>query len=50
MNIVAFFHAYKFTHFVTEKVAKTKSPEKLKAGYAIGCVLPTNLKENERNY
>ena len=29
MNVVAFFHAYKFTHFVTENVAKTKSPEKL---------------------
>ena len=29
MNIVAFFHSYKFTHFVTEKVTKTKSPEKL---------------------
>ena len=29
MNVVAFFHAYKFTHFVTENVTKTKSPEKL---------------------
>lgn len=31
VNIVAFFHAYKFTHFVTEKVEKTKSIEKLNA-------------------
>jgi dipeptidyl aminopeptidase/acylaminoacyl peptidase len=31
MNIVAFFHAYKFTHFATENVAKTKSPDQLKA-------------------
>lgn len=31
MNVVAFFHAYKFTHFVTESVTKTKSPEKLNA-------------------
>lgn len=29
MNIVAFFHAYKFTHFVDGNVTKTKSPEKL---------------------
>lgn len=29
MNIVAFFHAYKFTHFVSENHTKTKSPEKL---------------------
>jgi uncharacterized protein len=30
MNAVAFFHAYKFTHFSTN-VVKTKSPEKLSA-------------------
>jgi alpha-beta hydrolase superfamily lysophospholipase len=29
INIVAFFHAYKFTHFVDANVTKTKSPEKL---------------------
>lgn len=29
MNIVAFFHAYKFTHFSQSDVTKTKSPEKL---------------------
>lgn len=29
MNIVAFFHAYKFTHFVEGNVSKTKSPEEL---------------------
>lgn len=31
MNIVAFFHAYKFTHFVENNSAKTKSPGKLSA-------------------
>ena len=29
INIVAFFHAYKFTHFTDNKSEKTKSPEKL---------------------
>ena len=29
MNVVASFHAYKFTHFSDHKTAKTKSPEKL---------------------
>ncbi|MBE8723617.1 alpha/beta hydrolase [Flavobacterium hungaricum] len=29
MNIVAFFHAYKFTHFKENKSEKTQSPEKL---------------------
>lgn len=29
MNVVAFFHAYKFTHFSTAASEKTKSPEKL---------------------
>lgn len=29
MNIVAYFHAYKFTHFTNEKSEKTLSPEKL---------------------
>jgi len=29
INIVAFFHAYKFTHFSGNKSEKTKSPEKL---------------------
>jgi uncharacterized protein len=29
MNIVAFFHAYKFTHFSTTALSKTKSPDKL---------------------
>jgi uncharacterized protein len=29
MNIVAYFHAYKFTHFSNSIVEKTKSPEKL---------------------
>ena len=29
MNVVAFFHAYKFTHFTEANLSKTKSPEKL---------------------
>ncbi|TCN57496.1 alpha/beta hydrolase [Flavobacterium circumlabens] len=29
MNTIAFFHAYKFTHFSNSKAEKTKSPEKL---------------------
>ena len=29
INIVAFFHAYKFTHFSTDNISKTKDPTKL---------------------
>jgi uncharacterized protein len=29
MNVMAFFHAYKFTHFADNNLSKTKSPEKL---------------------
>jgi uncharacterized protein len=29
MNVVAFFHAYKFTHFAASELHKTKSPETL---------------------
>ncbi|MCI9845872.1 hypothetical protein [Flavobacterium pectinovorum] len=29
MNTIAFFHAYKFTHFTEKQSEKTKSPEKL---------------------
>jgi alpha-beta hydrolase superfamily lysophospholipase len=29
MNLIAFFHAYKFTHFIENKSEKTQSPEKL---------------------
>lgn len=32
MNIVAAFHAYKFTHFTSATVTKTKSPDKLSLG------------------
>ena len=56
MNIVAYFHAYKFTHFATEKVTKTKSPEKLNSLDKIKTLLfgvnnprPTN-KEKPANY
>ncbi|MBK6606967.1 MAG: hypothetical protein IPO06_00050 [Leptospiraceae bacterium] len=39
-----------YAYLALNGLLEKKSPEKLKAGYAIGCVLPTNLKENERNY
>ena len=29
MNVIAFFHAYKFTHFTNEHIEKTKGPEML---------------------
>lgn len=29
MNIIAYIHAYKFTHFIESNIEKTKSPEKL---------------------
>jgi hypothetical protein len=32
MNVVAFFHAYKFTHFSQNKTVRTKDPAKLTAG------------------
>jgi len=31
INVIAFFHAYKFTHFATKTVEKTKNPTKLSA-------------------
>jgi uncharacterized protein len=31
MNVVAFFHAYKFTHFADDTLVKTKKPEELTA-------------------
>ncbi len=31
MNIIAIFHAYKFTHFINNSIAQTKSPDKLSA-------------------
>lgn len=55
MNIVAFFHAYKFTHFITENVTKTKSPEKLNSLDKIKTLLlgvnnprPTNKEKPEK--
>jgi pimeloyl-ACP methyl ester carboxylesterase len=35
MNFVAFFHAYRFTHFSDDGTSKTKSPEKLSAAAKI---------------
>jgi uncharacterized protein len=39
MNVVAFFHAYKFTHFTDAEIVKTKSPEKLNAGEKVSTLL-----------
>ncbi len=39
MNIVAFFHAYKFTHFTSAKVAKTKESKLLSATSKIKILL-----------
>lgn len=39
INIVAFFHAYKFTHFSNTEMPKTKSPSKLSAFDKIGALL-----------
>lgn len=36
INVIAFFHAYKFTHFSKEKINKTKSPEKQSSINKIG--------------
>lgn len=36
MNVVAFFHAYKFTHFSSNKSEKTESPHKLTMQQKIG--------------
>lgn len=56
MNIVAFFHAYKFTHFKDGNIIKTKSPEKLNSFDKIRTLLvgvnnprPTN-KEKPAKY
>jgi alpha-beta hydrolase superfamily lysophospholipase len=56
MNIVAFFHAYKFTHFATENLTKTKCPEKLNSFdkiktlfFGVNNPRPTN-KEKPNNY
>jgi len=35
MNVVAFFHAYKFTHFTSAKVTKTKASKNLSTGAKI---------------
>lgn len=55
INTIAFFHAYKFTHFVTEKVAKTKSPEKLSSFdkfktllFGVNNPRPTNKEKPEK--
>lgn len=39
MNLVAFFHAYKFTHFTDTQAAKTKDPSKLSVGDKITALL-----------
>jgi len=39
MNVVAFFHAYKFTHFTNDVVEKTKDPKKLSAADKISTLI-----------
>jgi hypothetical protein len=39
VNIVAVFHAYKFTHFVDHNTAKTKTPNILSAGQKISVLI-----------
>ena len=57
MNIVAFFHAYKFTHFTANNTSKTKSPEKLSTIEKIKTLIfgvnnpkPKNLKYPSQKY
>lgn len=57
MNIIAFFHAYKFTHFTENKSSKTKSPEKLSSlekiktlAFGVNNPKPKNLNIPSQNY
>lgn len=57
MNIVACFHAYKFTHFADASVTKTKSPEKLSKFDAVKALIfgvnnprPTNNATPTQNF
>ncbi|MDD5361189.1 MAG: alpha/beta hydrolase [Ignavibacteria bacterium] len=57
MNIIALFHAYKFTHFAESKTERTKSPESLTAFDKFRALLfgvnnprPENNKMPGRNY
>lgn len=57
MNIIAFFHAYKFTHFTNNNSEKTKSPEKLTSlekiktlFFGVNNPKPKNVKLPTQNY
>lgn len=57
MNIIAFFHSYKFTHFTENNSEKTKSPEKLTSLEKINTLFfgvnnpkPKNVKLPTQNY
>ena len=57
MNIIAFFHAYKFTHFTENNSEKTKSPEKLTSlekiktlFFGVNNPKPKNVKLPTQNY
>lgn len=57
MNVVAYFHAYKFTHFTGLQVTKTKSVEKLSAYDKVKILLtgidnpkPSTLKHPEQEF
>jgi alpha-beta hydrolase superfamily lysophospholipase len=51
LNVIAFFHAYKFTHFTNDTVSKTKNPDQLTAFLKVKTLIlgvnnpkPRNLK------
>jgi uncharacterized protein len=57
LNVVANFHAYKFTHFTEERIAKTKSPTKLSTfdklktlAFGVNNPRPTNAIKPQQRY
>lgn len=57
VNIIAFFHAYKFTHFVDKNKAKTQNPKKLSTlakiktlAFGVNNPRPTNYKIPKQEY
>lgn len=57
MNVVAIFHAYKFTHFIDSSAVKTENPNNLTAGQKIATLIfgvnnprPTNKKTPSNHF